>query len=133
MSGKSAHPVPAVYLCHVALECALKLRILVKNNATHVEDLKRFLQKEDFESLFYGKSGHDLHHLERTAGLRRYLVASGRESLLEDGGWAKMGGARPYSLRYGVENVQADEAAEQVRFAVKLTDIVLQGGVGVYV
>ncbi|MBI4663014.1 MAG: hypothetical protein HY735_29750 [Verrucomicrobia bacterium] len=31
MNTKQAHPAPAVYLAHVALECALKRRILIKN------------------------------------------------------------------------------------------------------
>ncbi len=126
MSNTLAHPVPAVYLSHVALECALKLRILIKNGAKHLDDLRRYLPENDFEALFSGTTGHDLHHLEKTAGLRRYLTATGNESLLMDTEWRSMGGKRPYSLRYGTEKVPATDARKQVRFAARLADLILQ-------
>jgi hypothetical protein len=127
LKDKQPHPVPAVYLSHVALECALKRRILIKNGATHIDDLRRYLPQEDFTALFSGATGHDLHRLEQTAGLRSYLAAHGRDSLLADEQWRKMGGQRPYSLRYGSETVTAHEAREQVQFAGTLADLMLQG------
>jgi hypothetical protein len=126
VSGNQSHPVPAVYLSHVALECALKRRILIKNRAVHVEELRRYLPDGEFETLFSGAAGHDLHRLERTAALRRYLTASGNESLLDDRGWRSMGGQRPYSLRYGIEAVTAHDAKDEVQFATKLADLILQ-------
>src|SRR5437762_359428 len=126
ITGGKAHPSPAVYLSHVALECALKRRILINNRAMHIEDLRQRLQEDTFNALFRGPTGHDLHHLEKTAALRRYLVASGNESLLEGKEWRKMGGQRPYSLRYGVEPVTAQTAANQVQFASKLVALILQ-------
>ncbi len=127
MNGRQLHPVPAVYLAHVALECALKRRILIRNKAVHIGDLKRYLPQREFEALFSGTAGHDLHRLQATAGLRRYLIACGHESLLENDAWLNMGGQRPYSLRYGIEAVTVRDAKSQVRFAAKLADLILQG------
>jgi hypothetical protein len=127
VSGNQTHFVPAVYLCHVALECALKHRILTKNNAKHIEDLSHRLNPEDFDKLFNGSTGHDLHHLAETAALRRYLVARGHHSLLERGEWRKMGQRpRPFSVRYGVEAVTAGNAKSQVQFSIELTNLMLQ-------
>ncbi|MBI4663013.1 MAG: hypothetical protein HY735_29745 [Verrucomicrobia bacterium] len=86
----------------------------------------RYLPRKEFDDLFKGKTGHDLHRLERSAALRRYLTASGNHALLTQPEWGKMGGRRPYSLRYGVETVTVNEAKHQVWFAVKLADLVLQ-------
>ena len=125
--GKSPHyPVPAAYLAHVALECALKYRILVRNKAKHIEELRRRLPRSVFDGLFSGISGHDLHHLERTAGLARFLTAIGSESLLDREEWRLMGGDRPYSLRYGCEKVPVSHASRQVEFAGQLASLILQ-------
>jgi hypothetical protein len=126
VSGRAAHFVPAVYLSHVALECALKRRILIQQKATHIEELRRRLPREEFEALFNGSTGHDLHHLAQTASLRRYLTASGNHSLLERDEWGKMGGRRPFSIRYGFETVPADKARDQVQFSTKLANLMLQ-------
>jgi hypothetical protein len=58
--------------------------------------------------------------------LRRYLVACGNESLLKCRDWRNMGGQRPYSLRYGIETVTAQDARNEVIFATKLADLILQ-------
>jgi hypothetical protein len=126
MSGNQISPVPAVYLSHVALECALKRRILIKNKAKHLSELRRFLREKEFEALFSGTTGHNLHHLEQTAGLRRYLVATDNEALLNSPEWSSMGGQRPYSLRYGIETVTTPDARSEVGFAGRLTDLILQ-------
>ena len=126
ISGNQTHFVPAVYLSHVALECALKRRILIKSNAKHIEDLRGLLPPETFEALFNGTTGHDLQHLARTAALHRYLTASGNHSLLERDEWRKMGGQRPFSVRYGVEAVAADKAKDQVNFSTELANLMLQ-------
>jgi hypothetical protein len=126
INSRQPHPVPAVYLSHVALECALKRRILIRSRAAHIGDLKRLLPEQDFDALFSGATGHNLHRLEQAAGLRRYLVASGNESLLAGRDWRRMGGQRPYSLRYGVETVAAQDARDQVNFAAKLADLILR-------
>jgi hypothetical protein len=124
VNGRLSYPTPAVYLSHVALECALKRRILIINRAAHVNDLKRYLIREDFDRLFSGTTGHNLHRLEKTAGLRRYLTASGHEALLAHRAWGNMGRERPYSLRYGFETVTLHNAKEEVQFAGRLVDFV---------
>ncbi len=126
VSGRQSHPTPAVYLSHVALECALKRRILIINRAAHVNDLKRYLVQEDFDRLFSGTTGHNLHRLEGTARLRRYLTASGNEALLTHRAWRNMGRERPYSLRYGFETVTLHNAKDEVQFAGRLVDLILQ-------
>jgi hypothetical protein len=124
-AGNRKHPTPAVYLAHVALECALKRRILIANKARHVDDLKRRLDPATVDDLFSGKRGHDLHHLQETASLKRYLEASGEKSLLSQPEWHAFGNDRPYSLRYGSEVVSAGDAEAQVKFAANLTDLML--------
>jgi hypothetical protein len=84
------------------------------------------LAQEDFDRLFSGTTGHNLHSLERTAALRSYLTASGNESLLAHRAWCNMGRERPYSLRYGFETVTLHNAKEEVQFAGKLVDLILQ-------
>ena len=125
--GKRVHPGPAVYLAHVALECALKLRILRKNKAHHTDDLKRLLPGSTFDGLFTGSRGHALHHLARTASVAQFLEAQGKSALLKKREWQRMAGERPYSLRYGIERVTLAEAKSQVRFGEQLTDLILKG------
>jgi len=126
MRGNRLHPVPAVYLSHVALECALKRRILLKNGVKHIDDLKRLLPGTIVDALFRGTKGHDLHHLAGTAHLRKYLAVYGNRSLLDQPEWQTMAGDRPYSLRYGIETVETGEAKKQVQFAISLADLILK-------
>ena len=127
LEGGAAHAAPAVYLCHVAIECALKLRILTRASAEHVEMLQKSLPDSVFRSLINGKTGHDLSHLEKTACLRRALEAEGKEALLESKEWNEMQGGRPFSLRYGYETISADHASRHVEFTAKLVGIILSG------
>jgi hypothetical protein len=127
--GTSKHPAPALYLSHVSLECALKLRILKTNGAIHINDLKKLLPEKTFEGLFNGATGHDLHHLAKTASIDRMLVATGNEALLEQPEWRAMSGDRPYSLRYGTETVSAASARHQIDLAVRIADLILKGAV----
>lgn len=57
IKGKRAHPAPAVYLSHVALECALKVRILRRNGARHIDDLKRFLPENENSRIVLWRHG----------------------------------------------------------------------------
>lgn len=122
---KQFHPGPAAYLAHVALECALKLRILRNNNARHADELREKLPERSFNELFTGAKGHDLHHLAGTASIKRCLAANGEADLLKRPEWQAMGGARPYSLRYGIERVSTSDAQRQVRFADRLAALIL--------
>jgi hypothetical protein len=101
------------------------------NNARHIYELKDRLSPDIFEGLFNGSTGHDLQHLQETAGLRRYLAASGNEGLLREKPWSKMGGGRAFSLRYGIESLTMSDAKQQVQFAVKLADLMLQEAAGI--
>lgn len=127
VNGNHKHPAPAVYLSHVTLECVFKLRILRKYRATHIDDLKRLLPESSFKALFNGATGHNLHHLAKTASIDRFLEAGGNQSLLNQGEWTEMAGERPYSLRYGTESISDAGARRQVHFAAKLTDLILEG------
>ena len=125
VADRQTHFVPAIYLSHVALECALKLRILLKNSAQHVERLSHLLPKKEFDALFNGRTGHDLHYLGNTACLRRYLIAHGSEHLLDSQEWKAMAGDRPFSVRYGTENIPARTARSQVQFSAQLAALIL--------
>jgi hypothetical protein len=85
------------------------------------------MQEKNFNALFNGTTGHNLHFLSDTASLRRYLAASGNEALLETEEWDQMAGGRPFSIRYGAETVPAEQARNQVTFATKLVNLMLQG------
>ena len=124
---KNKHSIPALYLSHVTLECAFKLRILRQNNANHINDLSKRMPKKAFESLFHGSTGHDLHHLAIAASIKRFLEANGNGHLLNQPEWQAMAGERPYSIRYGTESVDFINAKRQVDFAIQLTDLILNG------
>jgi hypothetical protein len=126
VKGTRKHSAPAVYLSHVTLECAIKLRILRQSGVTHINDLKRLLPEQIFNALFNGATGHDLHHLAKTASIDRFLEAGGNKSLLKQPEWGAMAGERPYSLRYGTESVGDADAQRQVAFAAKLADLILE-------
>lgn len=128
MEGRSKHPSPAAYLSHVTLECALKVHILVKGGAERTEDLrnKRGFDEATFDGLFNGRTGHNLHHLAKEAGLKRLLVAKCQDHLLKIAAWHAMSGDRPYSLRYGSEVVSDSDADQQVDLATKLTSVILE-------
>jgi hypothetical protein len=127
VAAKGRHPGPAAYLIHVVLECALKVRILVTQNAKRTEELRNScgIDEATFAGLFSGRTGHDLHHLANVARLNRFLVAKDRGSLLDSDEWKAMAGDRPYSLRYGTESVSDPEARKQVELARQLTSLIL--------
>lgn len=125
--GKAPHPGPAAYLIHVTLECAIKVKILVRQNAERTEELRngRGMDEATFAGLFQGRSGHDLHTLAKVAGLKRLLVAKDREELLNSEAWRSMAGDRPYSLRYGTEVISNLESEEHLKLAKELTSFIL--------
>jgi hypothetical protein len=127
VKGKTPHPGPAAYLIHVTLECAIKVRILVSQNAERTDQLRnvRGMDEATFDGLFKGRSGHDLHHLARVARLRSLLVAKDREELLMSDAWRAMAGDRPYSLRYGTVVISDSEAEDHLKLAKELTSLIL--------
>jgi hypothetical protein len=127
VKGKARHPGPAAYLIHVTLECAIKVRILVSQNAERTDQLRnnRGMDEATFDGLFKGRSGHDLHHLAKVAQLKKLLVARDREELLMSDAWRSMAGDRPYSLRYGTEVISDSEAEAHLKLAKELTSLIL--------
>lgn len=100
-------PVPqlVVYLLHVALECALKARIVRRAGCRSVHDLreKKLMPEHDFARIFRGTDGHRLGELSKIAQLAQLLAANDVE--VENAVWQRMcHDLRPYSARYGSEN-----------------------------
>jgi hypothetical protein len=99
-------PIPqvVVYLLHVALECALKARIVRMARCRSVYDLRdrKLMPEQDFKRIFRGVDGHRLGELAQVARLNRLLADCGTK--LEERVWERMcHRMRPYSARYGSE------------------------------
>jgi hypothetical protein len=116
-------PIPAAYLAQIALECAFKARIL---GLYHCSRLSTFKDKHPdlWDKIFKGKNGHDLGGLSQEAVWPRLCITLGKESPLTGNVWNRIKSKepeRPYSLRYGMENLSLPEAQEEL----DLCDIVL--------
>jgi hypothetical protein len=111
-TGTQAVPTAAAYFAHVALEAALKARMLLVCGA---ETEAEFEKRGNNVALLRSGTAHNLARLAQSAGLRRLLDATGRAPLIEDGVWARMcADDRPYSLRYGTERIDANSAEKEV-------------------
>lgn len=118
-------PQVASYLVHVALECVLKARILLINKSEDTYQLLTRTPADTVESLFRGKSGHDLGALAAKSGLERLLAADQNEAILRGTAWLRLIGAnRPYSIRYGAESLAGADATAEVDVAVRVFSIV---------
>lgn len=132
-AGKTASsPVPvlalasACYLVQVALECGLKARILARGGCVDVEELKRKLPKV-YDPLFVRKQGHDLGKLAEELGLNRLMATMGK-GLRQDDCWQRLtSSARPYSLRYGTEDVDDAMTTEEVERCAEVLTVLLDG------
>ncbi len=117
----------ACYFGHIALECALKLRLLAAARAQDLNDLRR-LQGALADSLFCTARGHDLARLAQAAGLMRFLQAGGRTALLDGPIWRRITKTdRPYSLRYGHERPARRQSQEEVDLAGQIVELLLEG------
>jgi hypothetical protein len=128
----SSGPVPALasasasYLVHVALECALKARILEKGGCDSVEELTKKHPKV-YGPLFTTKQGHDLDKLAKDLGVDRLLATLGK-GWREDECWKRLSSSnRPYSLRYGTEDLDDAAVAEDVERCAELLEVLLSG------
>lgn len=75
------------------------------------------------ETLFTGRSGHNLALLAEKALLKRLLVAENEAELLKQQAWTRLiSGPRPYELRYGVATLRAAEAFEEVALGKSLLE-----------
>ncbi len=111
-------PATIAYLSNVAAECALKSLILKGATVTKTEEFQ-LAQPKIHKALFQGKAGHDLGELARAAQLMRRLDRDAPEPA--NPVWKRMClDARPYSLRYGIEDVTAKGADEEHALARKL-------------
>jgi len=125
-------PVPALalasacYLVQVALECGIKARILERGGCTSVEELKR-KQPKVYDPLFVTKQGHDLDKLAKQLGVDRLMATMGR-GWREDDCWQRLTSSeRPFSLRYGTENIDDAVATEEVERCAELLSVLLSG------
>lgn len=122
-------PASAVYLAHVALECAIKARLLERNGCASVKDLERKDPKA-FKVLFRSTKGHDLPVLAKKIRLENFVKTYGKE-WSEDTCWERLSHSdRPYSLRYGAEEIAETEAQEDVARSRELADVLLSGITG---
>ncbi|MDX9723018.1 MAG: hypothetical protein RBU37_19870 [Myxococcota bacterium] len=119
-------PGSAAYLAHVALECAMKARLLWRAGCADTEKLQTQLPKVH-RTHFAGKQGHNLRKHAAELGLAKLVKEEGHE-WSDDDCWHRMcGGERPYSLRYAGEEVNAEQAREELDRATKLREILVSG------
>lgn len=125
-------PVPALtlasasYLVQVALECGFKARILAMAGCESVEDLRRRHPKV-YDPLFVTKQGHDLDKLAKQLGVERLMATMGK-GWREDDCWQRITSSeRPFSLRYGTEDVDEAAATDEVDRCADLLAVLLSG------
>lgn len=116
----------ATYLTHVALECLLKAKLLRRGGYENVAKLKKSLPKV-YKNLFRGVAGHSIEQLSDELRLRRELAGQS-DCVTNDACWVRVCSAeRPYSLRYGAEELTVTEATEDVGRAEQIAHILLRG------
>lgn len=119
-------PTSASYLAHVALECGIKARLLYRGGVFSIDDLQS-KQPRVYETLFRSRTGHDLAQLASEVNLAGVMAAEGKP-LNQDACWRRMTApTRPYSLRYGAENVEETHVKEEVNRSNDILDVVLSG------
>lgn len=126
--GKTGgRPQVACYLIHVATECVLKARILATAGTPRLELLRQRMPEKRFAEFFEGSSGHRLGALANYVGIARFAAAEGKPEAVPTGQvWSRMCSAdRPYSLRYGVEEVSRDQALAEIDLAQKLASLII--------
>lgn len=117
----------ACYLSHIAVECALKLRLLDRQRAATVEDFERKAGKDAFETFFRGRRGHSLAALAEAASLPGLLAARRRAHILEARAWNRVRHSdRPYSLRYAYETPSRPQAEEELSVAEDIVRMILE-------
>ncbi|HSN98212.1 MAG TPA: hypothetical protein VLS89_07935 [Candidatus Nanopelagicales bacterium] len=123
------------YLVQVGLECWLKARILAlslskEKSPSVVLYVERFgtlgQDGRKRSPIFDSAEGHRLTLLAQKASLERLLKDAGKPpSLMTDRCWARMThGERPYSLRYGAEEVSIEDAQEELERGRMLENII---------
>ena len=115
----SRTPGAIAYLSSVALECSLKALILKHMGAVDLGDLRN-RQPRIHSRLFSSRTGHQLDQLAAQANLARYLGGDSPQ-MKAPHVWRRMCGQdRPYSVRYGFEEVNEDDALAEREEAKRL-------------
>jgi hypothetical protein len=116
--------VSGCYLAQVALECSLKAQLLFRAGCVDEAELQG-KQPRVHEALFRSRRGHDLQLLAHNADLRGLLATEGK-AYPQGACWSRLTSAgRPYSLRYGTEDLRDDLAAEEIGLARVIAGVLL--------
>jgi len=119
-------PRVSSYLAHIAVECAIKYRILRNLGRTRTADVASLLG-DRFRSIFSSRDGHDLTKLSQHASLQRLLDADNKANLLDSDDWKRMIHAdRPYSLRYGTEAIATQTSNSEIVLVTSLLETLLR-------
>jgi hypothetical protein len=119
-------PSTAAYLASISLECSIKARLLYRGGFENVDDLQ-LKQPAIFKALFSSKHGHDLQKLADNIRLPSLVGLEGK-IWNDDDVWKRMASSgRPYSLRYGSEELTSDDAKAEVHRARELSGMLLSG------
>jgi HEPN domain-containing protein len=122
----AAVPTSAAYLAHVALECALKARLLYRGGFASAEELKK-KHPRVHAKLFHSARGHDIPELAGELRLESFVALNGK-TLANDACWKRLcSSERPYALRYGAQQLREEEATEEVDRASDLAEQLLSG------
>lgn len=122
--GTAVKPGSAAYLAHVALECVLKAHVLYRGGCASAEDLRRKNPKVHAD-LFQGKHGHDLQFIADSLRLPELMKREGKRWSHDDC-WNRITSSeRPYSLRYGVEDVGDTDTQKELQRTSEIVAAVL--------
>lgn len=123
--SNQATPQVCVYLVHVALECALKARIVRKSGCRSPREIRDTgkIPEADFNRLFKGTDGHRISELANYSNLKRLLAAA--DATLNAPTWQRIcHPQRPYSARYGSEDPSVAIAAAELEVGIHIVGIV---------
>ncbi len=119
-------PATAAYLAGLSLECLLKARILLRGGVESVEKLRE-KQSAVYKALFTSAKGHDLNNLAGNLRLDALLASEGTKAPKAEI-WERLSHAqRPYSLRYGSEQLSSADATAEVAEVSRLHAPLLAG------
>jgi len=119
-------PSSATYLAQVALECAIKARILWRYGFDSAAKLKS-AQPTVHERLFKSKHGHNITELAAELRLKEVVAAEGK-ALADDACWRRLcSSERPYTLRYGAADLDEADAREDIDRVASVTEALFAG------
>jgi hypothetical protein len=109
--GKKNLCAEVSYLCMIAMECALKRKLLSKYSFRRSEEIN-----EDHQIANYFKSslGHKIQILSKKVDIRKKIDKHIEKRIFSEN--------RPYSLRYGSENVNDNDCQKEFKYAKSLVD-----------